>query len=107
MPSSKRHLQLLLILGEKAFRLVSLFSRRVLERPGSPRLTAMGRSSVAFSSWLGDTELFLNYLRQGPGLTLSGFDFPIGLPEVYGKKTGLGDFCSALDAFGYPTLEAL
>ena len=32
---------------------------------------------------------------------LSGFDFPIGLPESYGQKTGLGDFCSALDAFGY------
>jgi hypothetical protein len=49
---------------------------------------------------VGDTGLFLNYLRQGPGLTLSGFDFPIGLPESYGLKTGLGDFCRALDAFG-------
>jgi hypothetical protein len=50
---------------------------------------------------VGDTELFLNYLREGPGLTLSGFDFPIGLPEFYGQKTRLGDFCSALDTFGY------
>src|SRR5664280_2928489 len=48
---------------------------------------------------VGDTEQFLNYLR-GPGLTLSGFDFPIGLPESYGHTTGLRDFCSALDAFG-------
>jgi hypothetical protein len=47
-----------------------------------------------------DTDLFLNYLRQGPGPTLTGFDFPIGLPESYGQKTGLGDFCSALDTFG-------
>jgi hypothetical protein len=50
---------------------------------------------------VGDTELFLNYLREGPGLTLSGIDFPIGLPEFYGQKTRLGDFCSALDTFGY------
>src|SRR5258705_389802 len=49
---------------------------------------------------VGDTELFLNYLREGPGLTLSGFDFPIGLPESYGQKTRLADFCSALDALG-------
>src|SRR4051794_35233606 len=47
-----------------------------------------------------DTNLFLNYLRAGPGLTLSGFDFPIGLPESYGQKTSLGDFCAAIDAFG-------
>jgi hypothetical protein len=50
---------------------------------------------------VGDTELFLNYLREGAGLTLSGFDFPIGLPESYGQKTGLEDFCSAIDIFGY------
>src|SRR5258706_9431659 len=56
---------------------------------------------VEAPSRVGDTELFLNYLRKGPGPTLSGFDFPIGLPESYGQKTGLGDFCSALDAFGY------
>jgi hypothetical protein len=49
---------------------------------------------------VGDTELFLNYLREGPGLTLAGFDFPIGLPESYGQKTRLADFCGALDAFG-------
>ena len=49
---------------------------------------------------VGDIGLFLIYLREGRGLTLSGFDFPIGLPESYGKKTGLGDFCSALNAFG-------
>src|SRR6266436_2832380 len=55
---------------------------------------------VEAPSRVGDTELFLNYLRKGPGPTLSGFDFPIGLPESYGQKTGLGDFCSALDAFG-------
>ncbi len=56
---------------------------------------------VEAPSRVGDTELVLNYLRKGAGPTLSGFDFPIGLPESYGQKTGLGDFCSALDAFGY------
>jgi hypothetical protein len=50
-------------------------------------------------SRVSDTELFLSSLFEG-GLTLSGFDFPIGLPDSYGQKTGLEDFCSALDAFG-------
>jgi len=49
---------------------------------------------------VGNTELFLGDLRKGPGSTLAGFDFPIGLPESYGQRTGLADFCSALDAFG-------
>jgi hypothetical protein len=55
---------------------------------------------VEAPSRVGDTGLFLNYLRKGPGLTLAGFDFPIGLPESYGQKTGLEDFCGALDVFG-------
>lgn len=54
---------------------------------------------VGAPSRVGDTELFLRYLYEG-GLTLSGFDFPIGLPDSYGQKTGLSDFCCALDAFG-------
>lgn len=49
---------------------------------------------------VGDTDLFLHYLREEPYTTLAGFDFPIGLPDSYGEKTGLGDFCNALDAFG-------
>jgi hypothetical protein len=56
---------------------------------------------VQAPTWVGDTGLFLDYLRDGPDLTLSGFDFPIGLPESYGQKTRLADFCSALDTFGY------
>ncbi len=47
-----------------------------------------------------DSEAFLRYLREGQGLTLAGFDFPIGLPESYGEKTSLEDFCEALDTFG-------
>lgn len=49
---------------------------------------------------VGDTELFLDYLREDSYSTLAGFDFPIGLPESYGQKIRLADFCSALDAFG-------
>ena len=49
---------------------------------------------------VGDTGLFLNYLMDGSHTTLAGFDFPIGLPEFYGQKSQLGDFCDALDAFG-------
>jgi hypothetical protein len=55
---------------------------------------------VATPSPAGDTKMFLSYLLEGPCPTLAGFDFPIGLPESYGQKTPLGDFCSALDAFG-------
>ena len=34
------------------------------------------------------------------GPVLAGFDFPIGLPSVYGEQTGLSDFRSALGQFG-------
>jgi hypothetical protein len=73
----------------------------------SPRKRWVAAAVKEKTSWqveapnrVGDTAVFLNYLLEGPGLTLSGFDFPIGLPESYGQKTNLGDFCSALDAFG-------
>jgi hypothetical protein len=55
---------------------------------------------VEAPSRVGDTEMFLNYLREDSYSTLAGFDFPIGLPESYGQKTRLANFCSALDAFG-------
>ncbi len=51
-------------------------------------------------SRVGRTDLFLNYLLAGPYPTLAGFDFPIGLPNSYGQKICLEDFCGALDAFG-------
>lgn len=55
---------------------------------------------VGASSRVGDTEQFLNYLQDSSYSTLAGFDFPIGLPESYGQRTRLANFCSALDAFG-------
>jgi hypothetical protein len=62
------------------------------------------RESIGWQAGLpvqvSDSEAFLRYLREGQGLTLAGFDFPIGLPESYGKKTSLEDFCEAIDTFG-------
>ena len=85
-----------------------LYTRLVhSEWSASPRKRSAAAAVRENASWrvevpnrVGNTGRFLNYLRQGPGLTLSGFDFPIGLPESYGEKTGLGDFCRALDTFG-------
>src|SRR3954452_3883815 len=43
------------------------------------------------------SELFA---KAEHGAVLAGFDFPIGVAEVYGNRTGERDFPSALDAFG-------
>jgi hypothetical protein len=47
-----------------------------------------------------DTRAFVNELFTGVGPLLAGFDFPIGVPAVYGQLTGLADFSTALEVFG-------
>ncbi len=49
---------------------------------------------------VGDCAAFVDGLWTLPGPVLAGFDFPLGLPEAYGRTTGLGSFPAALDAFG-------
>ena len=48
-------------------------------------------------------DLFQRLQNQtkAPGCLFIGFDFPIGLPEHYGKKTGLLNFRNALQKFGF------
>lgn len=41
---------------------------------------------------------FVDRLLAGP--VLAGFDFPIGLPDAYGRNTGFADFRAALAGFG-------
>lgn len=47
-----------------------------------------------------DTRTFLVRLLASLQPTLAGFDFPIGVPAVYGAITGLTNFVEALDVFG-------
>jgi hypothetical protein len=49
---------------------------------------------------VGDTAEFCNGLFTVDGPVLAGFDFPIGLPEVYAERTALSDFPGALNVFG-------
>ncbi len=52
---------------------------------------------------VGDACQFLERVRsfsQGQGAVLIGFDFPIGLPDVYSKAVGIADFRTALKRFG-------
>jgi hypothetical protein len=52
---------------------------------------------------VGKTENLLGYLQKnaGPqGLTFIGFDFPIGLPLAYAKKTGIEAFMAVLPKLG-------
>jgi hypothetical protein len=49
---------------------------------------------------LGCVKSFVDGLFIAPGPVFAGFDFPIGLPTVYGQGTGLANFPSALAAFG-------
>jgi hypothetical protein len=44
-------------------------------------------------------ELMDHWLFNGPTV-LAGFDFPIGVPAAFGRKTGFGDFREALAEFG-------
>lgn len=41
---------------------------------------------------------FVDRLMAGP--VLAGFDFPIGLPDAYGRRSGFADFRAALAGFG-------
>ena len=56
---------------------------------------------VAAPRAVGDCASFVDSLWTLPGPVLAGFDFPIGLPEAYGRTTGLGSFPAALEAFGH------
>ena len=47
-----------------------------------------------------DARAFVNELFTAVGPLLAGFDFPIGVPAVYGQLTGLADFSTALEVFG-------
>lgn len=52
---------------------------------------------------VGDTSSLFDRLQHravDPGALLIGFDFPIGLPEVYARAAGLGSFREALTSFG-------
>jgi hypothetical protein len=49
---------------------------------------------------IGDTSAFLARLLASPQPTLAGFDFPIGLPKLYGAMTGFSSFSEALGLFG-------
>lgn len=49
---------------------------------------------------VGEPTQFVDALFEDGGPILAGFDFPIGLPQAYGVKTGLPCFNEALDVFG-------
>lgn len=49
---------------------------------------------------VGDLAEFRRNLFAGAGLVLAGFDFPIGVPAVYGALTGERDFDHLLDQLG-------
>jgi len=73
-------------------------------REGS-RWTAQARREGA--GWLveaprlvGPLDRFVHDLFAEPGPVLAGFDFPIGLPEAYGRATDLAGFGQAVQAFG-------
>ena len=49
---------------------------------------------------VGNIGAFVDGLFVHAGPVLAGFDFPIGLPDAYGRLTGLKEFPAALDIFG-------
>ena len=60
-----------------------------------------GRYRLSAPIRVGDPSALLDEaLAQRPQPTLIGFDFPIGLPSDYGRRTGLPDFRACVDAFG-------
>jgi len=50
---------------------------------------------------VGPVEQFVHDLLTGPQPSLAGFDFPIGLPAVFGRKTRFVGFAEAIAAFGF------
>jgi hypothetical protein len=59
------------------------------------RLTKKGFYQAEAPGQVRDTENLLNHLQReaGPhGLAMLGFDFPIGLPLTYAKRTGIESF---------------
>src|SRR5262245_43165022 len=63
------------------------------------RRTAIGWT-VDAPQLVGGVKSFLANLLREPQPTLAGFDFPIGVPSIYGEMTELRGFCNAIDAFG-------
>lgn len=55
---------------------------------------------VAAPRPVGLIESFVDDLLRGPQPTLAGFDFPIGVPETFGRKTGFSGFVEAVEQFG-------
>jgi len=55
---------------------------------------------ISLPRLVGDTRAFVDKLFAASSPVLVGFDFPIGLPETYGRLTGFADFLTALDSFG-------
>ena len=66
------------------------------------RATADGRGwRVSGPCPVGALDLFVaDLLRAADGPVLAGFDFPIGLPVGFARRTGFPDFPAALDTFG-------
>ena len=62
-----------------------------------------GRYLAYTAEPVGEPGSLLRRLRQGlspDGILLIGFDFPIGLPENYAMRSGIGDFMSFLPRLG-------
>ena len=49
---------------------------------------------------VGPLDRFVHDLLEGPQSTLAGFDFPIGLPEAFGRKTEFRSFSEAIEQLG-------
>ena len=49
---------------------------------------------------VGATDTFVDHAFTGTVPVLLGFDFPIGMPEAYGRQTKLSGFRAALPLFG-------
>ncbi len=54
---------------------------------------------------VGPVGQFLNDLLAGSQPSLAGFDFPIGLPVAFGRKTRFLGFAEAIEAFGLEEWE--
>jgi len=55
---------------------------------------------------VGDTSTLFDRLQEravADGAVLTGFDFPIGLPEAYARAAGIASFREALQLFGFGT----